>query len=330
MKYYNNILELVGHTPLVKLNKITQGLNSLVLAKLEFLNPGGSIKDRIGISMVEDAEHQGSLKPGGVLIEPTSGNTGIGVAMTAAVKGYKCKIVLSEKISQEKVNLLKAFGAEVIITPKGVPKESPDSIYNVAKKLTETIPGAYQPNQYSNPVNPETHYKTTGPEIWEQTEGKIDILVAGVGTGGTITGTAKFLKEKNHKIKIIGVDPEGSLFTSKVFSPYETEGIGADYIPEVVDVNLIDEFITVNDKDSFLTARRLAEEEGILVGGSGGSAVWATLKVAKKYPEKKIIVVILPDTGRNYLSKFYSDEYMHQHNFIKKNSFDKNFFKIKK
>lgn len=316
MKYYNNILELIGHTPLVKLNKLTKGLNPLILAKLEFLNPAGSIKDRIGISMIEDAEKNRKLSPGGILIEPTSGNTGIGLVMAAAVKGYKCKIVLTEKISKEKVNLLKAFGAEVVITPKGVAKESPDSIYNVAEKLTNETPKAYHPNQYSNPVNPQTHYKTTGPEIWEQTDGKIDILVSGVGTGGTITGIAKFLKEKNPKIKIIGVDVCGSLYTSKTISPYETEGIGADYIPEVIDLNLIDELIAVKDKDAFLTARRLAKEEGILAGGSSGSAVWAALETAKKYKDKKIIVVILPDTGRNYLSKFYSDEYMRQNNFL--------------
>lgn len=308
MFYFETILDCIGNTPLVKLNKITENLKPKIFAKLELLNPGGSSKDRIATSMIEHAEKRGLLSPGGTIIEPTSGNTGIGIAMAANVKGYKAIIVMSSKQSREKVDLLKSYGAEVVITPAGLPREHPESIYNVAKKLAGEIPNSYMPDQYSNPSNPNAHYLTTGPEIWRQTEGKIDYLLAGVGTGGTITGAAKFLKEKNPGIKIVGVDPEGSLFTQKEIKPYEIEGIGTEFIPDVVDLNLIDEFITVSDNDAFTTAKKLARTEGILAGGSSGAVVFASIKIAKRLNEEKIIVAILPDTGRNYLSKFFSEK----------------------
>ncbi|MCL5772868.1 MAG: cystathionine beta-synthase [Firmicutes bacterium] len=315
MKYYNNVLELIGNTPLVKLNKVTRGLKALILAKVEYFNPGGSVKDRIGYTMIEDAERKGLLKKGGTIVEPTSGNTGVGLAMAATIKGYKSIFVMPDKMSQEKIRLLKAYGSEVVITPTAVPKESPESYYSVSERLAREIPGAYQPNQYQNQVNPESHYKTTGPEIWEQTEGKIDVFVAGMGTGGTITGTARYLKEKNPKIKIVGVDPEGSLYTCKEMKPYKVEGIGEDFIPGTIDLSLIDEFVTVSDRDSFITARRLTREEGLLVGGSSGSAAFAALKVARHLDENKVVVVLLPDSGKSYLSKFFADDYMKEYGF---------------
>lgn len=315
MKYYNNVLELIGNTPLVKLNKVTRGLKALILAKVEYFNPGGSVKDRIGYTMIEDAERKGLLKKSGTIVEPTSGNTGVGLAMAASIKGYKSIFVMPDKMSQEKIRLLKAYGSEVVITPTAVPKESPESYYSVSERLSREIPGAYQPNQYQNQVNPESHYKTTGPEIWEQTEGKIDVFVAGMGTGGTITGTARYLKEKNPKIKIVGVDPEGSLYTCKEMKPYKVEGIGEDFIPGTIDLSLIDEFVTVSDRDSFITARRLAREEGLLAGGSSGSAVFAALKIARHLDENKVVVVLLPDSGKSYLSKFFADDYMKEYGF---------------
>lgn len=325
-RVYNNILETIGNTPLVRLNRITNGIKATILAKLEFLNPGGSVKDRIGISMIKAAENQGLIKPGYTIIEPTSGNTGIGLALAAAVKGYNMIFTIPDKMSKEKIDLLKAFGAKVIITPTNVSPDDPKSYTKVAERLSKEIPNSFVPNQYFNPANPEIHYRTTGPEIWEQTEGKIDILVAGMGTGGTITGTAKYLKEKNPHIKIIGVDPEGSMFhhefygTNGEIHTYKVEGIGEDFMPSTLNLNLIDEIVTVNDKDAFLTARKLAKEEGILAGGSSGAAVFAALEVARKLDEEKIIVVILPDTGRNYLNKFYSDEWMMEQGFIESSS----------
>ncbi len=315
MQYYTSVLDLIGNTPLVQLTRIAAGVRPKVLVKMEYLNPGGSIKDRIGLRMIEEAEKAGLLKKGGTIIEPTSGNTGTGLAQAAALKGYRCIFVMPDKMSSEKIRLLKAYGAEVIVCPTAVPKESPESYYSVADRLTREIPNAYQPNQYANPVNPETHYLTTGPEIWEQTEGKIDVFVAGMGTGGTITGCGRYLKERNPKIKVIGVDSEGSLYTSKEVRPYKVEGIGEDFIPDTIDLSIIDEMITVSDKDCFITARHLAREEGILAGGSAGAAVFAALKYARRLDEDKVIVVILPDTGRNYLSKFYSDEYMKENGF---------------
>jgi cystathionine beta-synthase len=315
---YDNILQLMGNTPLVRLPRLTRGLKPTVLAKLEMLNPGGSVKDRIGIRMVEEAERRGLLKKGGTIIEPTSGNTGVGLAIAAAIKGYKAIFIMPDKMSQEKISLLKAYGAEVVITPTAVPRESPESYYSVADRLAREIPGGFQPNQYFNPANPRTHYETTGPEIWEQTGGKIDYFVAGVGTGGTISGVAKYLKEKNPKIRIVGVDPEGSLYTGDKVRPYKIEGIGEDFIPGTVDLSLIDEWVTVGDRDSFLMARRAVREEGLLVGGSCGTALVGALEVAKRIDENKVIVVLLPDSGRSYLSKVYNDAWMRDQGFTER------------
>jgi cystathionine beta-synthase len=320
---YRNIAEAVGHTPLVRLNRVTSGLKAAVYAKIEYLNPGGSVKDRIGISMIEDAERNGKLKPGGTIVEATSGNTGAGLALAAAIKGYRAIFAMTDKVSQEKVRMLKAYGAEVIICPMAVPPDSPESYHSVAEKIAKETPNAILANQYNNPQNPEAHYRTTGPEIWEQTDGRIDYFVCGVGTGGTITGTAKYLKEKNPAIKVIGADPAGSslrehFYTRKLLpsQPYKVEGIGQEIIPATLDWNCVDEVHTVSDKDSFLMARRLAREEGMLVGGSSGTAVVAALKVARDLPADKVMVVILPDTGKYYLSKFYSDEWMKENRFL--------------
>jgi cystathionine beta-synthase len=315
MKYANNILELVGNTPLVKLNRIAAGVKPLVLAKLEYLNPGGSVKDRIGITMIEAAEREGKLKKGGTIIEPTSGNTGVGLAQAAALKGYKCVFVMPDKMSPEKIRLLKAYGAEVVITPTSVAKESPESYYSVAERLSRELPNAFQPNQYANQTNPETHFRTTGPEIWDQTDGKIDVFVAGMGTGGTISGVARYLKSKNPNVRIVGVDAEGSLYTGTEIRPYKIEGIGEDFIPETIDLKIIDEMVTVSDREAFIMARHLAREEGILSGGSSGAAVFGAIKVARRMEQGQTMVVLIPDNGRNYLSRFYSDEYMKENGF---------------
>lgn len=322
MKYANNILELIGNTPLVKLNSVTKELKPLILAKLEYLNPGGSVKDRIGIKMIEKAEKEGLLKQGGNIVEPTSGNTGVGLAMVAAIKGYKCTFVMPDKMSDEKRSLLRAYGADVIITPTNVEPDSPHSYYSVSDRLAKELPNGYKPNQYANMANPQAHYETTGPEIWEQTDGKIDYFFAGMGTGGTISGVAKYLKEKNPNVKIIGVDPEGSLYSGNIVKPYKIEGIGEDFIPETIDLKIIDDIVTVNDKESFIMTRRLAREEGILVGGSCGAAVAGVVKYVKKHniPENKIIVVLLPDSGRSYLSKIFNDDWMKENGFIDKES----------
>jgi cystathionine beta-synthase len=315
VKYYESILDLVGNTPLVRLHKTAAGFKPVILAKLEQLNPGGSVKDRIGLTMIEEAERTGKLKPGGTIIEPTSGNTGHGLAMVAAIKGYKMVFVMPDKMSAEKISLLKAYGADVVVCPTNVERNSPQSYYSVADRLAREIPGAFQPNQYFNPRNPEAHYRTTGPEIWEQTEGRVDHFVAGMGTGGTISGVAKYLKERKPKVQIVGADPEGSLYSGPI-APYKVEGVGEDFMPGTMDIKLVDRIIQVTDKESFVTARRLAREEGILVGGSSGMALHAALVVARDCGPDDVIVVLFPDTGRNYLSKFFNDEWMRQNGYL--------------
>jgi cystathionine beta-synthase len=317
MDYKKNILELVGHTPLVKLNKLTKGLKPLVLAKMESLNPGGSVKDRIGIAMVERAERLGELKPGGTVVEATSGNTGIGLALACAIKGYRSVFVMTDKCSQEKVRYLKALGADVLVVPAAAKHESPDHYLNVARRIAHETPNAILTFQYGNPANPEAHYHTTGPELWEQTEGRITHFVSGIGTGGTISGTGRYLKEKNPNVKIIGADPYGSIFKSYKESghlmeatPYLVEGIGQDTIHENVHFKYIDQIINITDRDSFNTARRLGREEGIFCGGSTGTLAAAALKVAEMASEEDVIIFIVCDTGERYLSKFLSDEWM--------------------
>ena len=312
MEVLDSFLDAVGETPLVRLNKISRGLRPTVLAKLEMLNPGGSVKDRIGLRMIEVAERAGQLKPGGTIVEPTSGNTGHGLAIAAAIRGYKCIFVMPDKMSQEKISLLRAYGAEVVITPTAVAPESPESYYRVADRLTEEIPGAFQPNQYFNEDNPAAHEATTGPEIWRQTDGRITAFIAGVGTGGTITGVARYLKKQNPDILVVGADPEGSIFSGDVH-PYLTEGIGEDFWPRTFDPSTVDRYVRVTDRDAFRMARRITREEGILVGGSSGTAVVAAVEVARELGPDDVVVVILPDTGRNYLSKLYSDTWLLQY-----------------
>jgi cystathionine beta-synthase len=320
---YNNILEAIGRTPLVKLNRVMRGCKAQVYAKCDFLNPGGSVKDRIGVSMVEDAECKGLLKPGATIVEGTSGNTGMGLALVAAVKGYKAIFTMTDKQSKEKVDALKALGAEVIVCPTAVAPHDPRSYYSLADKLTREIPNAYHPNQYENPTNPDIHYRTTGPEIWEDSEGQVTHFVAGMGTGGTITGIGRFLKGKNPQVKIIGVDPAGSLLhdffhTGKVgmAETYKVEGIGEDIFPSTLDFSVLDDCLRVNDKESFLWARRLARMEGIFAGGSAGSALAGALKIAPTLTEKDFLVVFIPDTGSRYLSKLYNNEWMRDNRYF--------------
>jgi cystathionine beta-synthase len=318
MDVLDSFLDATGNTPLVRLRRVTRGVRPQILAKLEILNPGGSVKDRIGLRMIEAAELGGRLKTGGTIVEPTSGNTGHGLAIAAAIKGYRCIFVMPDKMSQEKVALLRAYGAEVVITPTAVPPESPESYYRVADRLTEEIPGAFQPNQYYNPENPDAHYETTGPELWEQTEGRIDVLVAGIGTGGTITGVGRYLKERKPGLVVVGADPEGSLFSGDDPRPYLVEGIGEDFWPETFDPTVVDRYVRVSDRDSFLVARAITRQEGILVGGSSGTALHAALEVAGELDQDAVIVVIFPDTGRNYLSKLYSETWMLQYGFMER------------
>ncbi|HXR70517.1 cystathionine beta-synthase [Actinocrinis sp.] len=317
MRYVESVIDLVGNTPLVKLNSVTHGLAATVLAKVEYVNPGGSVKDRIALRMIEAAEASGELKAGGTIVEPTSGNTGVGLAMVAQRKGYRCVFVCPDKVSQDKINVLRAYGAEVVVCPTAVAPEHPQSYYNVSDRLVREIPDAWKPDQYSNPNNPLSHYHSTGPEIWEQTEGRISAFVAGVGTGGTISGTGRFLKEiSGGNVKIIGADPEGSVYSGGSGRPYLVEGVGEDFWPECYDRTVTDEVIAVSDKDSFQMTRRLAREEGLLVGGSCGMAVVAALRYAQRLTADDVVVVILPDSGRGYLSKIFNDDWMADYGFL--------------
>ncbi|MCH8567559.1 MAG: cystathionine beta-synthase [Balneolales bacterium] len=325
--WYNSILETIGNTPLIKLQRVAKDVPATILAKVEYFNPGQSVKDRIAIKMIEDAEKEGKIKPGGTIIEGTSGNTGMGLALAAVVKGYKCIFTTTDKQSMEKVNLLRALGAEVKICPTNVEPDDPRSYYSVAKRLSEEIPNSYYPNQYDNLSNRQAHYETTGPEIWEQTDGKVTHYVAGMGTGGTITGTARFLKEKNPNIKVVGVDSVGSVYLSyyktrefdkSQIAPYLTEGIGEDIIPGNIDFDYIDDVIQCPDHEAFDTTRALARKEGLFIGGSCGAAAWGAIEYAKreKLTKDDVVVVILPDSGTRYVSKIYNDEWMMQNGFL--------------
>ena len=318
---YPSVLELVGNTPIVRLDSIGADVAPRLLAKLEYVNPGGSVKDRIGLAMIEKAEREGKLKPGGTIVEPTSGNTGVGLAIAAAHKGYRCIFVMPDKMSQEKISMLRAYGAEVVICPTAVEPDSPESYYSVSDRLAEEIPGGFKPDQYSNMSNPEAHYLHTGPEIWEQTGGEIDAIVISVGTGGTISGVGRYFKERGSDVLIVGADPEGSVYTAqneRDVHPYLVEGIGKDTWPKTMDRTVVDEWVRVSDRDSFLTARRLARDEGLLVGGSGGTTVWAALEIAKRFGPEATILSMIPDSGRSYMSKFYDDNWMLEHGFAER------------
>lgn len=324
---YDNVLSVIGNTPLVRLNKVTRGIQATVLAKCEFMNPGGSVKDRPGLAMIEAAEREGKLRPGGTIVEATSGNTGVGLAIAAAVKGYRSIFVIPDKMSEEKINLLRAFGARVIVTPTAVAPEDPRSYTSVAKRLAQETPNAILVGQFWNPANPAAHYRTTGPEIWRDTEGKVDYLVGGMGTGGTITGTGKYLKTQNPAIKVVGADPVGSLIYDTfngggILPPgayprvYKVEGIGEDFLPDTLDLHYVDDVIQVTDKESFWMTRQLVREEGLFCGGSSGTACFAALKVARQLPAGKVVVVVLPDSGSRYLSKIFSDVWMRENRFL--------------
>jgi cystathionine beta-synthase len=325
MQVHESLVELIGNTPLVRLRRVTRHLSHgaehagapAVLAKIEYVNPGGSVKDRIALRMVQAAQESGALRPGGTIVEPTSGNTGIGLAIVAAEKGYKCVFVCPDKVAQDKIATLRAYGAEVVVCPTTVSPDSPDSYYSVSDRLAAEIPGGWKPNQYANPANPESHYLTTGPEIWDQTDGKVTHFVAGIGTGGTISGTGRYLKEASGgRVKVIGADPEGSVYSGGTGRPYLVEGVGEDFWPDTFDKTICDEIVPVSDADSFLMTRRLAAEEALLVGGSCGMAVVAALKVAKQAGPDDVIVVLLPDGGRGYLSKVFNDDWMADYGFL--------------
>src|SRR5262249_25514049 len=318
---YPSVLDLVGGTPIVRLDRISAEVPGTILAKLEYLNPGGSLKDRIGLAMIEEAERDGRLQPGGTIVEPTSGNTGVGLAIAAALKGYRCIFVMPDKMSQGKSSMLRAYGAEVVITPTAVEPDSPESYYSVSSRLAEEIPGGFKPDQYSNMANPQAHYERTGPEIVEQTGGEIDALVISVGTGGTISGVGRYFKEHAPQVLIVGADPEGSVYTAKDerdVHPYFVEGIGKDTWPETMDANVVDEWIRVSDRDSFQTARRLAREDGLLAGGSSGTTVHAAMEIARRLGPEARILALLPDSGRSYLSKFLDDNWMLEHGFLER------------
>lgn len=327
MNFYNNIMETIGETPLVRLNSITANLPCTMLAKVEFFNPGGSVKDRIGWKIIEDAEKSGILQPGGTIVESTSGNTGVGLAIAAAIKGYRCIFVMPDKMSQEKILLLRAYGARVVVTPTAVEPDDPRSYYSVAHRLVEETPNAILANQYHNPVNPEAHYESTGPELWQQTDGKITHFVAGMGTGGTISGTGKYLKEQNPDVQVVGVDPIGSilyeLHRSGEFTKaegYKVEGIGEDFLPSTTDLSIVDHIVQVNDRECFIMTRRLVREEGMFAGGSCGAALAGAIKYAREQQlgEDDVVVVILPDSGSRYLSKIFDDDWMRENGYLER------------
>jgi cystathionine beta-synthase len=315
--YAEHILDLVGNTPLVRLNAVAQGLTPMVLAKVEYFNPGGSVKDRIALRMVEAAERSGALRPGGTIVEPTSGNTGVGLAMVAQRRGYRCLFVCPDKVGADKLDVLKAYGAEVVVCPTAVPPDHPDSYYSVSNRLAEGIDGAWKPDQYSNPENPASHYHSTGPELWAQTQGRITHFIAGIGTGGTISGTGRYLKEvSDGRVQVVGVDPEGSVYSGGSGRPYLVEGVGEDFWPRTFDRGLCDEIIPISDVDSFTMTRRLAREEGLLLGGSCGMAVVGALRIASRADPDSVIVVLLPDGGRGYLGKVFNDRWMATYGFL--------------
>jgi cystathionine beta-synthase len=315
MSYHESVLDLIGNTPLIRLNRVTEGVPATVLAKVEYFNPGGSVKDRIAVRMVDAAEQSGQLQPGGTIVEPTSGNTGVGLAIVAQQRGYRCIFVCPDKVSSDKIDTLRAYGAQVVVCPTAVAPEDPRSYYQVSDRLAAETPGGWKPDQYANPNNPRSHYETTGPELWQQTEGRITHFVAGVGTGGTISGAGRYLKERG-AVRVVGADPEGSVYSGGTGRPYLVEGVGEDFWPRTYDRDICDEIVAVSDAESFATTRRLAREEGLLVGGSCGMAVAAALRVARRCVPDDLIVVLLPDGGRGYLSKIFSDSWMADYGFM--------------